>query len=134
MSESTHTDDPMAFVQSLIDAFAASDSARYFAHFHPEATFLFYDNPTRIESRKEYEAMWSDWERDAGFRVLDCASTNRRMQSFPLGAAIFTHDVRTTRSLDGAVSVVFERETIVHVRDGESWTCVHEHLSPHPES
>jgi ketosteroid isomerase-like protein len=124
--------DPMAFIQSLLDAFAASDSIRYFGHFHPEATFLFYDDAHRIESRKDYEAIWSGWERDADFRVLDCQSTNQRIQSFANGTAIFTHDVRTTRSLDGVEAVVSERETIVLVRDDDQWTCVHEHLSPYP--
>ncbi len=122
----------MAFTQSLLNAFTASDSARYFAHFHPDATFLFYDTPHRIESRKDYEDMWSRWERDAAFRVLDCKSTNQRMQSYPNGTAIFTHDVRTTRSLDGVEDVVLERETIVLVRVDNQWTCVHEHLSPYP--
>jgi ketosteroid isomerase-like protein len=124
--------DPMSFIQSLLDAFAASDSTRYFAHFHPDATFLFYDTPGRIESRQAYEAIWSGWERDVNFRVLDCQSTNQRMQTSSDDTAVFTHDVRTTRSIDGGHDVVLERETIVLVRDGDTWTCIHEHLSPQP--
>jgi hypothetical protein len=41
----------MAFTQSHVDAFAASDAPRYFAHFHPEATFFFYDTPGRMDVR-----------------------------------------------------------------------------------
>lgn len=122
---------PSAFVESLVAAFAASDAQRYFAHFHREATFLFHDTPGRIESRAIYEAMWAEWERDDGFRVLQCDSLNRRMQEYA-DLAVFTHDVRTLRLIDGAEDEVFERETIVLRREGDSWTCVHEHLSRDP--
>jgi len=33
---------------------------------------------------------------------------------------------------DGAEDEVFERETIVLQRDADTWTCIHEHLSPDP--
>jgi ketosteroid isomerase-like protein len=122
---------PMEFADSLVAAFAASDADRYFAHFHPDATFLFHDTPGRIESRGDYEAMWAEWERDAGFRVISCASTAQRVQEHA-DLAVFSHDVHTVRLLDGAEDEVFERETIVLHRDGDSWTCIHEHLSPDP--
>jgi len=45
---------PQQFADSLIAAFADSHAERYFAHFHPDATFLFHDTPGRIESRSAY--------------------------------------------------------------------------------
>ena len=36
------------------------------------------------------------------------------------------------RLIEGAEDEVFERETIVLRREGDAWTCVHEHLSPDP--
>ena len=50
---------PQQFADSLVAAFADSNAERYFAHFHPDATFLFHDAPGRIESRSAYEAMWA---------------------------------------------------------------------------
>ena len=46
--------------------------------------------------------------------------------------AVFTHDVRTLRLIGGREDEVLERETIVLRRAGDTWTCVHEHLSPDP--
>jgi ketosteroid isomerase-like protein len=122
---------PQEFTESLVRAFAASDATAYFSHFDPDATFLFHDTPGRIESRASYEEMWAEWERDADFRVLVCESTNQRIQEYA-DTAIFSHDVHTVRSIEGAEDEVYERETIVLRRDGDSWTCVHEHLSPDP--
>ncbi len=75
--------------------------------------------------------MWAEWERDDGFRVLECESAAQRVQEYG-DIAVFTHDVHTVRLIDGAEDEVFERETIVLRRRGDSWTCVHEHLSPDP--
>ncbi len=122
---------PLAFAQSLVSAFAASDATRYFAHFDPDATFLFHDSPGRIESRADYEAMWAQWEHEDGFRVLECTSTDQRVQEYA-DLAVFTHDVRTLRLIGGREDEVLERETIVLRRSGDTWTCVHEHLSPDP--
>ena len=122
---------PQQFADSLIAAFADSHAERYFAHFHPDATFLFHDTPGRIESRSAYETMWAEWEREAGFRVLTCRSTNQRVQEHG-DLAVFSHDVHTVRFIDGAEDEVFERETIVLQRDTDTWTCIHEHLSPDP--
>jgi len=122
---------PLAFAESLVAAFASSDAPAYFAHFHPDATFLFHDTPGLVGSRGEYEALWARWEREDGFRVLACESTDRRVDEHG-GIAVFTHAVRTTRVVDGVEEVLRERETIVLVGDGDGWTCVHEHLSPDP--
>ena len=77
--------------------------------------------------------MWAEWEREAGFRVLTCRSTNQRVQEHG-DLAVFSHDVHTVRFIDGAEDEVFERETIVLQRDADTWTCIHEHLSdPKPK-
>ena len=122
---------PLDHVESLVAAFRASDSTAYFAHFARDATFLFHDTPGRIENREAYEQIWAGWEREAGFRVLLCESSNRHLQEYG-DLAVFTHDVRTVRLVDGIEDEVAERETIVLRRIGETWTCVHEHLSPDP--
>jgi ketosteroid isomerase-like protein len=122
---------PLEFADSIVAAFAASDAERYFEHFHPDATFLFHDTAGRIESRADYESTWAEWERDADFRVLACTSTAQRVQEYA-DLAVFTHDVHTVRRIDGEPDEVFERETIVLRREGDSWTCIHEHLSPDP--
>ena len=124
---------PQEFADSLVAAFASSDSARYFAHFDPEATFLFHDTDHLVGSRADYEAMWSEWERETGFRVLACTSTAQRVQQYG-DLAVFTHRVHTVRVMDDTEDEVFERETIVLRRRGDTWTCIHEHLSPEPNS
>lgn len=120
-----------AFARSLVAAFARSDAPAYFAHFDPEATFLFHDTPGLVRSRADYETMWAAWESEVGFRVLRCESTSPRTREYG-DLAVFTHDVHTVRSVDGVEDEVFERETIVLRRSGDTWTCVHEHLSLDP--
>jgi ketosteroid isomerase-like protein len=122
---------PSSFAESLVAAFAASDAAAYFAHFDPDATFLFHDTPGLVGSRADYEALWAEWERAAGFRVLACESTDRHVQQHG-DLAVFTHTVRTRRLVDNTEEELHERETIVLRREGDTWTCMHEHLSPDP--
>lgn len=122
---------PSSFAESLVAAFAASDAAAYFSHFHPDATFLFHDTPGLVGSRADYEALWAEWESNAGFRVLACESTDRHVQQHG-DLAVFTHSVRTRRLLDSTEEELHERETIVLRREGDTWTCMHEHLSPDP--
>jgi ketosteroid isomerase-like protein len=122
---------PSSFAESLVAAFAASDAVAYFAHFHPDATFLFHDTPGLVESRADYETLWAEWERLSGFRVLACESSDQHVHQHG-DLAVFTHSVRTTRLVGGEKEELHERETIVLRRDGDSWTCVHEHLSPAP--
>jgi ketosteroid isomerase-like protein len=122
---------PSAFAASLVAAFAAGDAAAYFAHFHPDATFLFHDTPGLVGSRAEYESLWAGWERESGFRILSCQSTDQHVQQHG-DLAVFTHSVRTRRLAGGEEEELHERETIVLRRDGDTWTCVHEHLSPDP--
>jgi ketosteroid isomerase-like protein len=120
-----------AAAQAIVAAFGRSDPAAYFAHFAPEATFVFYTTPRRLESRAEYEAEWAKWEREDGFRVRACSSTDRRVQL--LGdVAIFTHSVRTELSTRQGDATMLERETIVFQRQDGRWIAVHEHLSARP--
>jgi len=122
----------LAAAADLVAAYGSHDTARYFAAFTPDATFVFHTTPGLISSRAQYEQLWADWERD-GFRVLGCRSLNPRAQLVGDGAAVFTHRVRT--ELAGAEAEACERETMVFVHTDEGrWLAVHEHLSPDPES
>jgi ketosteroid isomerase-like protein len=63
--------------------------------------------------------------------VLACQSTDQHVQQHG-DLAVFTHTVRTRRLVADVEEELHERETIVLLRDGDTWTCVHEHLSPDP--
>ena len=114
---------------ALVSAFGRHDREAYFAAFAPEATFLFYNLDRPLDSRAAYEAEWALWETRDGFRVLDCRSTDRRVQM--LGdVAVFTHSVETDVSAGGETVTNNERETIVFSRAPSGrWLAVHEHLS-----
>ena len=118
-----------AAAAAIVAAFGRHDARGYFARFAPDATFVFHTAPRRLESRADYEAEWARWEREDGFRVRACSSTDQRVQL--LGdVAVFTHSVRTDLTTHEGDATLFERETIVfHRRDGR-WIAVHEHLSP----
>ncbi len=121
-----------AAAASIVAAFGRHDTGAYFAHFAPEATFVLHTTARRLENLEEYRQEWGRWERDIGFRVLSCVSSDQSVQL--LGdIAIFTHAVRSEISTNEAELTVHERETIIfHRRDGK-WIAVHEHLSPQPE-
>lgn len=121
----------LAAADAIVRAFGAHETRAYFDGFAPDATFIFYTTPERLESRAAYEALWTEWETDAGFRVHGCESTNRRVQVFG-ETGVFLHDVDTRVEMDGATSTVLERETIVFERRDGRWLAVHEHLSPRP--
>ena len=117
-----------AAATAIVDAFAATDTERYFAAFAPEATFVFHTEPTRLDSRAAYERLWQGWL-DSGWRVVSCVSTDRAVQVFE-GGAVFTHTVDTTvHTADGEESYR-ERETIVFAAEADRLVAVHEHLSP----
>jgi len=122
----------LAAADALIAAFAAGRVDDYFDSFAPDASFVFHTTPKRLESTEEYRALWRRWEREDAFRVLDCASINRRLDVVG-EAAVFTHDVETRVSTQAGVETLLERETIIFARapDGR-WRAVHEHLSPRP--
>lgn len=116
---------------AIVDAFGRHDPKKYFSHFAPDATFVFHTTLKRLNTRAEYEAEWATWEKEDGFRVRSCKSSDQRVQI--LGdVAVFTHSVQTELSTKQGPSTVQERETIVFHRRGGKWVAVHEHLSPLP--
>jgi len=118
-----------AAADAIIDNFGHHRTAEYFAGFAPEASFVFHTAERRLETRAEYETLWSRWEADDGFRVHACESTERRVQLFG-EVAIFTHSVKSSIEFGGVVDVVNERETIVFQQREGGWLAIHEHLSP----
>ena len=124
--ESEH--DALAVVDAIISDFGHNRVNEYFAHFAPDATFIFHTSPARLDSRAEYELLWAEWVRESSFAVLSCVSTDRKIAVHG-DVAIFTHSVSTVLSIDGATETQLERESIIlELRDGD-WLCVHEHLS-----
>lgn len=116
--------------ERLVDAFGRHDATAYFACFAPEATFIFYNHPQRLDSRSAWEQLWRRWEAEDDFRVLGCRSTDRAVQVLDEGTAVFTHAVETDLSIGGEEETTRERETIVFHRGADGWLAVHEHLSP----
>ena len=118
--------------KSIISAFGADDPDTYFDLFAPEATFIFYSTPQRLQSRSAYQREWASWRRDIGFKVRSCTSSDQRVQI--LGdVAILTHLVNTEITTIHGQEALQERETIVFHRRKGRWLAVHEHLSPRPK-
>ncbi|MCV9918902.1 nuclear transport factor 2 family protein [Pseudomonas sp. BT-42-2] len=111
----------------LVAAFASNDSARYFACFSEDATFLFHTLAQPLLSRRAYEQLWAQWQAE-GFAVLACQSSNVHL-SLQGELAIFIHDVATRIRIAGEEHALNERETIVFRRQDERWLACHEHLS-----
>jgi ketosteroid isomerase-like protein len=130
MSETGTASQVLEAADRLITAFGEGRMDDYFACFHPEATFIFYTTDRRLESTAEWRLLWDQLVRGDGFRVLECFSSERRVQD--LGdSAVFTHDVETRVSTRSGKETLHERETIVFSRQEDgSWLAVHEHLSP----
>jgi len=119
----------LAAADAIIDDFGHHRTAEYFAGFAPEASFMFHTAERRLDSRADYEALWSSWENDDGFRVHSCESSDRRVQPFG-DVAIFTHSVKSRIEFGGVIDEVNERETIVFQKREGGWLAIHEHLSP----
>jgi len=119
----------LAAADAIIDDFGHHRTAEYFAGFAPEASFMFHTAERRLDSRADYEALWSSWENDDGFRVHSCESSERRVQLFG-DVAIFTHSVKSRIEFGGVIDEVNERETIVFQKREGGWLAIHEHLSP----
>lgn len=119
-------------VDRIVRAFGNNDTATYFELFSENASFVFHNHDRRLESTEEYRQLWHAWERDDGFHVLDCLSTERRVDLYG-DAAVFSHvvltTVRSTRDGEFTTAQSTERETIVLMRSGAGWIAVHEHLS-----
>ena len=119
--------------KSIVSAFAADDPDTYFDLFAPEATFIFYSTPHRLQSRSAYQREWASWRRDIDFKVLSCTSSDQRVQI--LGdVAILTHLVNTEIATIHGQEALQERETIVFHRRKGRWLAVHEPLSPRPKT
>ena len=132
MSDESAASEVMRAAAAIVTAYGAHDTRAYFAAFHPEATFVFYTSPERLGSREEFATEWERWEREDGFHVLSCRSSDQHVQVWG-EVAVFTHTIDgAVRTLDGDETST-ERETIVFVRERDGrWLAVHEHLSPVP--
>jgi ketosteroid isomerase-like protein len=124
------SDRVLTATDDLVAAFAATDTAAYFGGFSPDATFVFHPEPTRLNDRAAYEALWASWLAD-GWRVVSCVSSDRLVQTYG-HVAVLSHTVDTVTSVDGEHTSSRERETIVFVLDGDRVVAVHEHLSTAP--
>jgi len=132
MNESTAIADVRAAAAAIVAAYGAHRTDDYFKAFHPEATFVFHTSPERLESRAAFREAWGAWEREDGFRVLRCVSSDQLVQLFG-DVAVFTHRLETRLHTNAGEETVLERETIVFSRQADgSWLAVHEHLSPDP--
>jgi ketosteroid isomerase-like protein len=123
----------LAAAQTLIQAFSRHDTSAYFASFAEQASFIFHNHPQPLSSRAAYQDLWRQWETNHDFRVMQCQSSQQRVQW--LGdVALFTHQTMTTVRMDGIVSAQHERESIIFRHDARlGWLAFHEHLSPLPE-
>jgi len=124
------SDQVLTATDELIGAFAANDTAAYFACFTPDATFVFHPESSRFGDRAAYETVWASWL-DSGWRVVSCISSDRLVQIYA-NFAVLTHTCDTVTSVDGEETTLRERESIVFVVDGDRLLAVHEHLSPMP--
>lgn len=131
MSASTEV---LAAAAKIVDDFGNHRTSDYFSGFAADASFMFYTHTERLDSRAAYEALWVKWERENGFKVHGCRSSNQLVQMLGEDAAVFTHLVSSDIEFAGEVSTVEERETIVFAKFSGQWLAVHEHLSPNNPS
>jgi kynurenine formamidase/ketosteroid isomerase-like protein len=123
--------DVLAAAAAIVDAFGRHDTERYFALFAPEASFVFHSTSRRLENLAAYREEWANWEKELGFRVRSCKSSDQKVQLFG-DVAVFSHSVRTDLSTKDGETTMHERETIVFHRRNGKWIAVHEHLSLQP--
>lgn len=114
----------------IVADFGAHRTVEYFSGFHESATFMFYTHSERLNSRSEYETLWSKWETEDGFKVHGCKSTNQLVQLIGSDGAVFSHLVESLIEFGGEISTIHERETIVFQLIDGQWLAIHEHLSP----
>lgn len=116
----------------LVSCFAQHDFDKYFECFSDDTVFIFYTTKNVLLNKAQYQTEWKNWEKEWGFHVQNCKSTNQRVQMFG-DTAIFSHDVATTLKTNDGEKSFEERETIVFNYLNNNWIAVHEHLSPMPE-
>jgi ketosteroid isomerase-like protein len=126
---STMEAEVLAAADALVADFGGGRVDSYFARLAPDATFVFYTSPERLESREAYRALWDRWVAEDQFRVLACTSSNRIVQPLGADAAVLAHDVTTRVSTTAGEQEVTEAESIVFARRDGEWLVVHEHLS-----
>ncbi len=122
--------DVVAAAAKIVADFGAHNTDAYFSGFSPEATFMFYTHSERLTSRAAYQLLWAKWEKEAGFRVHSCKSSDQLLQLLGDDAAVFSHQVESAIEFGGEKTIIFERETIVFALIAGKWLAVHEHLSP----
>ncbi len=106
--------------ERIVEAYGAHDTERYFASFHPDATFLFYTSPRRLGSVAEFRAEWERWEREDGFRVLDCRSSDQHIQL--LGDVASLHARRRQHDTHGRRGGALDRTRDHRLREAEGRT------------
>ena len=114
----------------LVNAFATNDSARYFAAFSEDASFVFHSCDDVLPNLAAYRERWASWQAES-FTVLACTSS-APLLTLHGDSAIFIHDVSTHLRIAGSETHSRERETIIFRRQPDSgrWLACHEHLSP----
>ena len=133
MNEPKAVTEVKASAAAIVAAYGAHRTDDYFRAFHPEATFVFYSSPERLDSRAAFREEWDRWMREDGFRVLECVSSDQLVQTYG-DVAVFTHSLKTRLRTNSGEETALERETIVFLRQADgSWLAVHEHLSPDPK-
>ena len=114
----------------IVTAFGQHDTTAYFNLFETEAQFVFYTHHKKLDSRADYENLWTEWETQHGFKVMHCESRNQELKVYG-EIALFTHDVLTTVQWDGETNCLEEAETILLKRNAQNqWLAIYEHLSP----
>lgn len=132
-AQSQESSEVIAASKAIVAAFGNDDPNTYFKLFAPEATFIFHNEPQRLENRAAYEQAWASWRQDLGLRIRSCNSSDQLVQLFG-DVAVLTHFVTTEVTTNQGNETLQERETIVfHRRDGH-WIAVHEHLSARPKA
>ena len=122
----------MAAAAHVVTCFGGHRTEDYFACFAPDASFIFHPTPGVLRSRRAYEREWATWERDDGFQVVSCESSEGDVLMLGPTTAVFTHRVKTVVRSNAGEDTLRERESIVFGKVGDRWLGMHEHLSPDP--
>lgn len=121
-------------IERIVTAFGGGRLDEYFGSFHPDCTFVFHNAERRLESVDDYRRLWQRWVDEDGFEVLECWTTETRIQVWD-DVAVVTHTVFTKIRTREGEEDLRERETIVLARQPDGrWLAIHEHLSSLPPS
>ena len=126
----TQADQVEEAVGRIVRAFGSGRLDEYFGSFDPDATFVFHGTERRLESVDDYRRLWQRWIDEDGFEVLECSTSDTRIQLWG-DVAVVSHTVTTQVRTHGGNEDQRERESIVLARQPDGlWLGVHEHLSP----